>query len=294
MSVNIALVPLPPEQPTSYMSGGRTRHADGSVPHISMVRTVGQLGGGTPWRLSAGSAKDWNALVAKVVELDGEPPRLTEAERDARVQAVARQGYELWDRAGRPSPGTARWSVGMKAAYVAKPGESGHGWGGAVDIDVGALVMPGCARGSNQALAAFWIVAAQFGWRPIITKPSVGQSECWHFDHFGPLRAVYNLFKEHSADPKYLGVSYGQTARAGAALAGTLPASVVADVNVAYLQARLSLGGIFVGLIDGVLGPKTREGLKAAGVSVPTKPRPTALLPELDATGLAADLIAAA
>jgi hypothetical protein len=178
----------------------------------------------------------------------------------------------------------------MKTAYVAAVGQSNHGWGGAVDIDVGALVFPGIARGSNEALAAFWEIAESFGWLPIITRPSVGQSECWHFDHLGPLAEIRDLFVRKGM----AGSAYAQTAMAGHALAGVLPGELAPNVTVAYIQSRLLLAGYWVGKVDGVIGPKTLGALAEVGVGLNKGAAAESVLPSLDRIGLAREAIEAA
>lgn len=289
--------PLPDETPTSYLPGGRTRLHDQQVPHLSMVRTVGQLGAGHNFKLTRGSVWDLRALQVALVALGVEPVRITEAFRDYRVQAQVRQAYELWVAAGRPEPHKPGWVSGMKTAYAARPGRSNHGWGGAIDIDVGALQMPGVKRGSDAALDLFWDLALQHGFTPIIGQPDVDMSECWHFDHLGPLVKVRNLFREVAkTQSAYRGQESGQVAAAGCALAGTRPPTEKGSPTVAYIQARLSLAGHFCGFIDGIWGPKTRAVLKALNIGgeLTDKTKPEAVLPELYASGLAAeDLVAA-
>jgi hypothetical protein len=268
MQTQILLVALSPDQPTAYISGG-TRLSDGSVPHLSMVRTVGQIPGDR-WRLAATAARDWELLQQDVVAAGGELVRLTDAWRDQATQARKRAGYDLWTSHGRPVPNKAGWQAGMSVTYASKPGQSGHGWGGSVDIDVGALLFPGCERGSNAALAKFWKLAAARGWHPIIANPSANQSEAWHFDHLGSLAVARHAFDEGAkTDHEMHGDEYANTARVGCVLAGTMPATLVKDMNVAYIQARLALAGHYPGPIDGDPGDLTNAALKAAGIAVP-------------------------
>lgn len=263
----IELVALPDDQLTAYIAGGRTRHNDLSVPHFSQVLTVARAGRGPSWRLAKGAAAALAALQLDLEAQGAEAVRLSDAFRQPDgQQAVARAGYEAWLAAGLPKPSdTLRWRADMKTAYVARPGESNHGWGGSKDIDVGALVFPGVRRGSDEALDEYWTVARRHGWTPIIAEPDVTMAECWHFDHLGPLADVRKL---------YLDAGYRRpaayVARVGCALAGTLP-STVATRDSAYVQARLLIAGHFAGVVDGQVGPKTREAMKAAGLAVTAK-----------------------
>lgn len=291
----IALVQMADEQPTSYLPNGKTRTVEGAVPHLSQVRTVGSIGRGPRWRLSRGTAADLVGLQYALADLGVEPIRITDAWRPQDQQAELRRRFDLWKAAGEPVPNGPGWIAGMRNDYAAKPGESNHGWGGAMDIDVRALQMPDVPRGSNGALDAFWELAAQYGFTPIIAEPRVSQSESWHFDHLGPLRKVRELFLEVAqSDRSYRGQHAAQTALAGCALAGTLPKTSSMDPTVAYIQARLTLAGHFCGRIDGQMGPKTRGTLAALGIQSTSKTKPEALLPPLSELGLADELLEAA
>lgn len=257
----LKLAAIHPEQPTAYLRGGKTR-IDGEVPYIQEVMTVRDARDDR-WRLAPKAADDLAQLQAAWVATGAEMFRLTDAQRDqAVVQAALRRGYELWVAAGKPEPGSVRWRPGMKTAFAAKPGESNHGCGMAIDIDVGALYHPLTGRGTDQTLAAFWEVAREFGWMPIIRHPQVDQSECWHFDHTGGLRPVFDLFLAASRSNKKYAPAYSHTAMVGTALLGGLPNQKPAH----YVQAVLTLAGHFVGLIDGQIGKLTKEGLIAAGL----------------------------
>lgn len=272
-------VDLPASTPTAYLRGGGTRTPERAVPPLVLCMTVGQIRPTTagPWRMSPCAAAAFVALQADLAQLGVEPIRVTDVYRDQRAQADARRAYEAWVAAGRPStPGP-----GMKTAFVAKPNESNHGWGGSIDIDVEALQMPGVPRGSSRALAAFWRVAADNGFTPIIADPNPWQSECWHFDHLGPLRSVRNLAQTHGS------VGYAYAARVGCALQGTLVSTAeIRDTALATVQALLALGGIWPGPIDGIMGPSTRAGLAMAGVQVARGVPPMTLYSELIKAGV--------
>lgn len=257
----IQLVALPDDTPTAYMSGGATRHADRQVPHLSQVMTVGRIGRGGSWRLSRGFALAFAALQAEMLEL-GEPVRLSDAYREPTgSQAVARIAYDRWVDAGRPEIGGRSWTNDMKNVYVARPGESNHGWGGAIDLDVAALYIKGFARGSDETLAQFWKIAAKHGITPIITEADVTVEECWHFEHLGPLAKVVDAYRANGYRRPA-----GYVARVGCALAGTIP-SELAPKEAAYVQARLLIAGHFAGVVDGQIGDRTRSALKAAGIT---------------------------
>ena len=261
----IQLVQMPDDQLTAYLPGGRgTRHTDQSVPHVSQVLTVGRAGRGPGWRLAHGAAADLALLQADIVEIGGEPLRLSDAFRASDgAQAVARAAYEMWLAAGSPvDPRDTRWRPGMKTAYVARPGESNHGWGGAFDFDVAALFLPGLKRGSDEALANLWTLGKARGWTPVIGDADSSANEAWHLDHLGPLAKVRELYLEHGYRRPA-----GYVARVGCALAGTLPREIAPN-DAAYVQARLLIGGYFCGVVDGQIGPMTRAAFKAADITL--------------------------
>jgi hypothetical protein len=261
MSSNtIQLVDLDENLHTAYISGGRTRDSKGFVPPFDKTFTVGQAKS-PGWRAT-------KATAAALVELDmlirveaGEGVRLLDVLRDTVVQARARQAYETWVQSGRPEKGSEHWREGMmKAAFVARAGESHHQWGAAVDFDVKALKLKGCGRGSDEALGRFWEMASSVGFTPVISYPNIEQAEAWHFDHLGPLREVFDLYRTHGV--RY-GRPYALTARAGCVLAGRLPwVGEKGHAMWGYVQARLLVAGAWCGHTDGLVGKMTRAALE--------------------------------
>lgn len=262
---------------TAYLQGGGTRMPGGDIPHLSIVRTVGQFEPDDHrWELAPGALEALERTCDDWEKEGGEPVRMTDMRRMLSLQQLARAGYEAWDRAGRPDYGSSGWRVGMRSDYVARPGESNHNAGLAIDIDTGSLLFPGCKRGSDEALAEWWRVSGKHGWTPVIDEPDSSRSERWHFDHLGPLAAVRRAFVENRYP-----TPYSQTARVACALAGQLPRETVRDTEIAVVQARLNIAGHFCGRVDGVLGPKTIEALQAVGVTYRSSQKPVALLAEL-------------
>lgn len=265
------LVPINPKWPTAYVHGGGVRisgdrPSDRQVPPLNRVLTIGDAPSGG-WRLARRVADQFEALQEHLVSIGAEPIRITDAYRDQHVQARAREEYERWIAAGRPrNPGP-----GQKAAYVARPNESHHGWGGAVDIDVEALSFPGIPMGSDDALAALWEAMDTFGWSPIIAHPLVHQSEAWHIECLSPeLRAVYAQAAANNVQ------GYPYTARVGCAVQGTISLGTPERNQIAYVQARLALEATrlastaWPGPIDGLYGAKTRAALmELTGLDLP-------------------------
>jgi D-alanyl-D-alanine carboxypeptidase len=289
----LELVPLEAHFPTDYpMTPGRSSPG---VLHIAACRPIGAKD--KRWRLTRANAQRFTRLQDALTARSVEHVRLREAWRDQMIQASYRAGFELWVAAGEPLPHDGRWDRRMRTAYAARPGESYHGCGCAIDIGVRALQMPGVDRGSNAALELFWELAAEYGWSPIIEQPSVNISECWHFESLGPLLAVRTLFQEIGrADARYRGIANGQTARVGNALAGTLVEAAIpgGSVTTAYIQARVTLAGHFCGKIDGIMGPRTLAVLRALNIGSPNaKTKPESLLPELYASQIGRDQLLA-
>ncbi len=300
MSTNtIRQRPLPPDLLTAYVprslqrpGGSPTRLANGGLPPVSALITVGQAG--AKWMGSPATVAAIAALAGELVAMGAAPLRLTEVHRDVTVQATARAQYLRWVAAGRPDPRTPGFDAGtMKAAFVAEPGQSNHGWGGAMDIDVDALEFPGVKRASDAALETFWGVAARHGFTPVISHPTM-QSEAWHFDHLGhpsPLAGILSLYRVNKA----VG-GYAATARAANVLAGVDLTSKTADQRMwAYVQARLMLGGFWVGAAgaDGLPGKNTIAGLAAADIVATSSEQPAIVVAALDERRVSLDAVAA-
>jgi len=164
--------------------------------------------------------------------------RFTELQRAVTLQMKARARY----LAGQ----------GPKAA---PPGQSAHGWGGALDAHTGPLAASGCT------LADWHELLAASSMRPIIpTNAPRGwaTSESWHADCWGPLEGIRRR------------EGYSQAAIAGHLLCGTWD-HLVTDwgeerVTVAVVQAGLLRAGYCCGAIDGQPGPATFAAIRSAGL----------------------------
>ncbi len=186
-----------------------------------------------------------DALAALVAECPW--LRVTECWRSYATQAAARARYDRWVAAGKPRPGSATWNgATMKADFVAVPGRSMHNAGRAIDVWTDKL------RGALgvEYLDAFWPIAERHGWSPIISRPTEGVSESWHFDHWGPW---LNVKRAHG---------YEVAATCAALDVGQAPPAVQSPARVA--QALLLRAGYAIAL-DGDVGPRTIAALRAAG-----------------------------
>ena len=227
---------------------------------------------------SPATARDLDALVAELDTL-GCDFRVRQVYRSNREQGEVYRKYQAWRAAGCPQPGAARWNnTTMSTAAASAPNRSHHGWGGAMDVGLGNLVFGDGVQG-DAALARFWDIAAGHGFTPIISEPRVSRSEAWHFDHLGPLRAVRDLFYAHRNDnPEYASAA-GNAAEVGCVLMGTHEG---ASQMERLVQARLLAHGVFVGLPDGKIGPKTLAGLASVGVTVTGKIDPGAIVAKMN------------
>lgn len=215
------------------------------------------------------AAKALKALSDAVLA-EGGDLRVTELHRDVAVQTRARQKYDNWVAAGRPSSGSSRYnSATMKSSFVALPGRSMHNAGRAIDIHISELKFPGIS--GSQQLDKLWDIAKPLGWTPVIASPNEGQSESWHFDFWGELAPLRNR------------MGYEQAARIGATLVGHGDMSSYE----ALLQALLLRAGALIGPIDGIVGPKTLGavssllGLLAPDAKARVAARDTTLLDKL-------------
>ena len=225
---------------SSYGPGGSTS----ATLARADLRPLAATGGG---RLTADTAAALLALHEAVLAAGGDL-RVTDGFRSVAVQRDARARYENWVAAGKPRPGSPGYdSKTMKSAYVAIPGRSFHNAGRAVDLHLAALRFPGIA--ADRQLDRLWQLAHPIGWRPIISSPVEGASEAWHFDFLGVWARVMTRR------------GYEETA-----IAASQDADNGETPGAAYrLQGGLHRAGFDVGAIDGLIGAKTRAGLRAAG-----------------------------
>jgi hypothetical protein len=266
----IALVDLNTEAPelrTSYDPKGQTgdrRYPNGQIAWSSCVPVGGAR---RKWRATPGMARDLALLDQDVRARGGEGIRLTETDRDVTTIVEARTRYVNWVAAGRPDPSSSDGRFvpkAMKTAYVAPPNGTNHQWAGATDFNVFALSFPG-AKG-DEVLGIFWELAAARGFTPIIAEPRLMQSEAWHFDHLGPLAGVKALFKAHRDEgPQYHDYA-NHVAAVGCILAGTYAGAGGDTAFIRLAQALMLLDGMWCGVPDGEIGPKTIGALLKCGI----------------------------
>ena len=143
-----------------------------------------------------------------------------------------------------------------KKAYSPPPGGSLHEAGRACDIDLKAMAMP---------LSRFWTLAAARGFTPIIAKADARLSEAWHFER----RGSHALVHDHYARGRAKNMDPAAAMAASAILAiGVQVDRFGAGQTAAAAQSALIRLGDDIGAIDGDVGPRTRDGLAAAGLSL--------------------------
>lgn len=262
----IQIVALDGSIPTSYGTKGTTGQ-DGLPIPWNQVRRVKDYKSVDAWRASQGTAADLLGVQDDITRAGWPGLRVTEAIRDVSIVVAERAKYDNWIAAGRPDPSipTRYSSKSMRSVYVKRPNETNHQWGGAVDVDVQAWAQDGAKKGltGNQAMAELWGFLAPWGFTPIIAEPNLNQSEAWHFDHYGPLRVVRELFQAHRFDGKQYADVAGLTAQVGNILAGTFDGNRKME---RFVQARLLIAGAWCGLPDGDIGRLTRQALIQLGI----------------------------
>ena len=148
------------------------------------------------------------------------------------------------------------WKSGKKKAFSPPPGGSLHEGGRAIDLDLGAMKI---------SLAAFWIIAAKNGLTPIIATPTKGVSESWHFECRGShtlVHAYYKAGKGSNFDKPYQAMAASAIVSVGVRLDQFNDGQ-----DMAYVQSGLIRLGQAIGNMDGDIGPQTRNGLAALGIS---------------------------
>lgn len=136
-----------------------------------------------------------------------------------------------------------------KKAFSPPPGGSLHEAGRAFDLDLSAIKIK---------LEDFWKIAAKYGVYPIISKPTPGASEAWHFDCRGSHQSVYQYYQDKKGDnfAPYKAMSVSAILAIGVH---------VDDFGNNQAQAAIQAGlirlGQTIGNIDGQIGRKTIAAL---------------------------------
>jgi len=194
---------------------------------------------------------------ASAVEAAGGTFRVTDLSRPIEASAEARVRYLHWLDSGEPPrnlpdghPNPQYDPATMKDAKVAPPGYSWHNGGRAVDVTLSVLNFPNTAF--DRQLDRLWDIARPLGWTPIIAWPNERASEAWHFDFRGPWERTYKIIGNREA-AMAAGLDVGLDC---------YPRAMEKAV-----QAQLHRVGQNVGRLDGYIGTKTLEGLRAVGLT---------------------------
>lgn len=140
-----------------------------------------------------------------------------------------------------------------KNAFAAPPGGSYHQAGRALDLNLNVLNFPNTPK--DKWLEKLWSIIISLGFRPIIDKPDMNASEAWHFDFLGPWKAVRdNAGNATAAQCAILDVGNWN------------PKESALKTRNMFIQAQLlRLGRYEIGKIDGAIGPKSLNAIKALG-----------------------------
>ena len=145
----------------------------------------------------------------------------------------------------------ARWEyiTGKKKAFVAKPGESFHNAGRAVDIDIESLNFSNIKK--LDWIKKLWDLAIPLGFRSVIKEPIFGISECWHLDYIGVWTDALNV------------LSYSEVAKCAVLDVGMWNSKEDSAKTIKmFIQSQLiRLKHYEIGEIDGVIGKKTINAL---------------------------------
>jgi hypothetical protein len=150
------------------------------------------------------------------------------------------------------------YTSGKKPAYSPPPGGSMHEAGRAFDMDLSVI------KKSDISLQQFWKIANKYGVYQIIKSPNFGENEAWHFDCRGSHQNVYEYYSNGKAKnmKPYIAMA------ASAILSIGLPVDrYKGKEQVANIQFGLVRLGQELGNIDGVIGQKTKDAIKALGIN---------------------------
>jgi len=148
------------------------------------------------------------------------------------------------------------YKSGKKKDFVAKPGESFHNAGRAVDISMNDLNFEGI--GKENWVSLFWELSMSVGFSPIIPFPSIEESEVWHYNYIGEdWVKIFNVLSNTRA-VKCAVLDVGRWN----------PASDSEEVKRMFVQSQLyRLQHFTIGKIDGIFGRKTKRALKKEKLS---------------------------
>jgi len=164
---------------------------------------------------------------------------------------------DLFRTFGQQKVARELYEKGIKKAFVAKPGESFHTSGHAIDISIEQLTFPNIPY--EKQLEEFWKLCKPLGFRPIISKPDMSKSERWHFD-----------FPCRTWSKAYDSLPYEVAAKACCLDTGNWdPNEDKEKIKNMFIQSQLiRLGYYEIGNIDGIIGKKTTAVLKMLNLNI--------------------------
>lgn len=147
------------------------------------------------------------------------------------------------------------WKTGKKQAFSPAPGGSLHEAGRALDLDLDNL---------GVSLKDFWPIGQEHGLFPIISAPTAGVSESWHFDCRGSHDIVYQYYKNGKGNN--FSKPYVAMAASAILAIGVQVDKFGSKQKEAAVQSALIRLGHDLGNMDGGIGNRTKQALTAAGV----------------------------
>lgn len=142
-----------------------------------------------------------------------------------------------------------------KTAFSPPAGGSMHEAGRAFDMDLSKIKI---------SLSEFWKIAAKYGMFPIISKPTSGVSESWHFDCPGSHKIISDYYKSGKADNMK---SYAAMAASAILSLGVKVDHFDGKEKEASIQSGLIRLGCDIGNIDGQLGGKSNKALASLNIT---------------------------
>lgn len=171
--------------------------------------------------------------LEELINEDGGSLFITDLFRDYKLQKYLREKYEK----------------GIQKAFASKPGESFHGGGCAIDLDVQNLNFPKVLK--KDWIKHLWYLAIPLGFRPVIEKAEF-ISECWHLDY------IPSYLKDNKTIFKY--VDAARCVNLDCGNWDTEEQSQNKIYNL-FIQSQLMRLDFNIGSIDGIVGNKTKNAV---------------------------------
>ncbi len=128
-------------------------------------------------------------------------------------------------------------------------------------VHEGARAFDAALKQLGMSLKDFWEICFAYGVVPIIARPDIKISECWHFEKRGSFQLIYDYYKAKKGNNltpyRAMGVSM-------VAAIGLKPDKI--KMREAHIQSGLIRLGYEIGNIDGIIGKRTKTVLENLGI----------------------------